>query len=70
MIVETVSTALPAGHEAIGTRPIRIALVNDFEVIVRGLAGIVGQFPERVHVVAIEIGDEPDVIVRDGRVVS
>ncbi len=61
MIVDTASTALPVGHIAIGTRPIRIALVNDFEVIVRGLASIVGQFPERVRIVDIEVGDEPNV---------
>jgi DNA-binding NarL/FixJ family response regulator len=40
-------------------RPITVAIVNDYEVIVRGLAGILAPFGDRVVVTELEAGGEP-----------
>ena len=40
--------------------PIRISIVNDYEVVVRGLAAMLQPFGERVHVVEVEAGGLPD----------
>ena len=48
------------GREALpstrGGRPLRIALVNDYEVIVHGVAAMLQPFGDRVQVVEIEVG--------------
>jgi DNA-binding NarL/FixJ family response regulator len=43
-----------------GHRPLRIAVVNDYEVIVRGVAGMLEPFRDRVVVVATEVSGVPD----------
>lgn len=40
-------------------KPITVALVNDYEIIVHGLAAMLAQFSDRVTIVDISIGDEP-----------
>ncbi len=42
-------------------RPLRVALVNDYEVIVRGLAAMLAPFADRVQIVDMEVGGEPHV---------
>ena len=42
-----------------GRPPITVAIVNDYEVIVRGLAGILAPFRDRVVVIELEAGGEP-----------
>ena len=43
------------------TLPIRISIVNDYEVIVRGLAAMLAPFGDRVTVVETEAGGLPDL---------
>jgi DNA-binding NarL/FixJ family response regulator len=40
-------------------RPIAVALVNDYEIIVQGLAAMLSPFSDRVRVVEMSVGDEP-----------
>lgn len=40
-------------------RPLRVVIVNDFELVVRGLAAMLAPFPERVEVVEVEVGGLP-----------
>ena len=40
--------------------PIRISIVNDYEVVVRGLAAMLQPFADRVQVVEVEAGGLPD----------
>ena len=48
-------------HPARGrVRPIRVALVNDYEVILRGLHSMLAPFSDRIEVVEHETGDTPD----------
>lgn len=37
-----------------------MVLVNDYEVIVRGLAAMLAPFPDRVRVVELQVGGEPE----------
>lgn len=41
--------------------PLRVSIVNDYEVVVQGLAGMLSPFPDRVVVVDVQAGDVPDV---------
>ena len=40
--------------------PITVALVNDFELVLRGTEGMLGQFPDRLVVAELDIGSNPD----------
>jgi DNA-binding NarL/FixJ family response regulator len=40
-------------------KPITVALVNDYEIIVQGLAGMLAPFSDRVQVVEMSAGSEP-----------
>ena len=42
------------------TDPLRVALVNDFEVIVRGLAEMFRPYGDRVLVVELDVGSNPE----------
>jgi DNA-binding NarL/FixJ family response regulator len=46
-----------------GGRPLRIALVNDYEVIVRGVAAMLQPFGDRVQVVELEVGGVAETTV-------
>jgi two-component system, NarL family, response regulator LiaR len=39
--------------------PIRVSLVNDYEIIVSGLAAMLAAYPERVCVVELDVNREP-----------
>jgi len=41
-------------------KPITVALVNDYEIIVHGLAAMLSPFSDRVRVVEISVGSEPE----------
>jgi DNA-binding NarL/FixJ family response regulator len=41
-------------------RPVRVSIVNDYEVIVRGIAGMLGRYPEHIRVIETEAGGLPD----------
>jgi DNA-binding NarL/FixJ family response regulator len=40
-------------------KPITVALVNDYEIIVRGLAAMLAPFSDRARVVELSVGTEP-----------
>ncbi len=50
-------------------RPVRVALSNDYEVVLRGLASMLADHPDRVEVVdlsaSVELASEADVILYD-----
>jgi two-component system, NarL family, response regulator LiaR len=41
-------------------KPLRVVIVNDYELVVRGLAAILAPFPDRVEVVELVVGEVPD----------
>jgi DNA-binding NarL/FixJ family response regulator len=41
------------------SKPVTVVLVNDYEIIVQGLAAILSPYPGRVRVVEMDVGDEP-----------
>lgn len=41
------------------SKPVTVVLVNDYEIIVQGLAAILSPYPDRVRVVEMDVGDEP-----------
>jgi DNA-binding NarL/FixJ family response regulator len=45
------------------TPVLRVAVVNDFDVIVRGVAGMLDPFRDRVHVVELDVGSNPEYSV-------
>ncbi len=45
--------------------PVRVAVDNDFSVVVRGLAAVLGEHPDRVDVVEVGAPEGADVVVRD-----
>ncbi|RYZ32023.1 MAG: response regulator transcription factor, partial [Propionibacteriaceae bacterium] len=51
------------------TRPITVALVDDYDVVVIGVANILGQYPDRVVIAEIDtnqpLADEVDVVLYD-----
>ena len=40
--------------------PLKIAIVNDYEIVVRGLVAMLTPFSDRVQIVDLEAGGEPD----------
>jgi two-component system, NarL family, response regulator LiaR len=44
-------------------RPPRVAVVNDYEVIVAGVCGMLASYRDRVHVVEIDVKKNPDHVV-------
>ncbi len=42
-------------------KPLRVAIVNDHEIVVRGLAAMLAPFSDRVEIVDLEVGGLPDV---------
>jgi len=50
-------------------RPIKVALVDDYDVVVIGVANILGQYPDRVVIAEIDtnasVSDEVDVVLYD-----
>ena len=40
-------------------RPLAVSIVNDYEIIVRGLAAMVSQYRDRIRVVELDAGGEP-----------
>jgi DNA-binding NarL/FixJ family response regulator len=51
------------------SRPITVALVDDYDVVVIGVANILGQYPDRVVIAEIDtnspVSDEVDVVLYD-----
>ena len=45
------------------TKILRIAVVNDFDLIVRGVAGMLGPFHERVQVAELDVQSNPELRV-------
>jgi DNA-binding NarL/FixJ family response regulator len=53
---ETVVNTTPAER---GKRAVRVAVVNDFEVVVRGVAAMLEPYRNRIHVVELDVHEEP-----------
>lgn len=45
--------------------PVRVAVDNDFPVVVRGLAAVLAEHPRRIDVVAVGEPDDAEVVLRD-----
>lgn len=49
--------------------PVRVAVVNDYELVVAGVAAVLGRFPERVRVVELDsrlpVASDVDVVLYD-----
>ena len=58
-MTDTSSGAVTAGSDGVAVTPIRIALVNDYEIIVRGLQSMLAPFSDRVLVVELDPGTLP-----------
>src|SRR3954465_13317910 len=52
-----------------GSRPITVALVDDYDVVVIGVANILGQYPDRVVIAEIDTNealvDDVDIVLYD-----
>lgn len=46
--------------EILSTRPVRVALVNDYEIILRGLHSMLSPYRDRIEVVEHKVGGTPD----------
>lgn len=46
--------------EILSTRPVRVALVNDYEIILRGLHSMLSSYRDRIEVVEHKVGGTPD----------
>lgn len=62
-------TATSTGAAPTVTRPLRIALVNDYEVVVAGVASLLESYADRVEVVELDLNSGPtqpvDIAVYD-----
>lgn len=68
--VEPVETTLAGAYAAtMQERPVRIAVVNDYEIVVVGIAGILSSYAERVRIIELDSGmqvESPvDVVLYD-----
>lgn len=54
----TSKPALPGGATARGA-PITLAIVNDYEVVVRGVAAMLAPYRDRIAIVELDVGCEP-----------
>jgi DNA-binding NarL/FixJ family response regulator len=49
--------------------PVRVAILNDYEVVIRGLADMLGGYPDRIHVVELGsregVSKDVDVVLYD-----
>lgn len=43
------------------TRPPTVSIVNDYEIIVRGLAAMLEPYADRIRIVELDVGREPEV---------
>ena len=57
------------GVAILGVMPVSVAIVNDYEVVVRGLAGMFGHYTDRVRVVELvanrPVGEPVDIALYD-----
>lgn len=51
----------PAAHRRPAQAPLTLALVNDYEVVVRGLESMLAPFADRVQIIELEIEGTPDL---------
>jgi len=51
------------GHDAdpIGSRVVTVAIINDYEVVVRGVAAMLAPYDHRVRVVELDAGGQPSM---------
>jgi NarL family two-component system response regulator LiaR len=52
--------SIPLMTNATGRRPVSVALVNDFELVLRGTEAMLGQFPDQLVVAELDVQANPD----------
>ena len=50
----------PSGNGRRDRRPLRVAIVNDYELVVKGLEAMLAPFSDRVEIVELTTGNTPD----------
>jgi DNA-binding NarL/FixJ family response regulator len=55
----TASPEAPSAHRAGGTGAVTVAVINDYEVVVRGVAAMLAPYADRIQVVAVETDSVP-----------
>jgi len=53
-------TEAPSGNGQ-GRQPLRVAIANDYELVVKGLEAMLAPFSDRIQVVDLQTGNTPDV---------
>jgi len=48
-----------AHHDAVGNRVVTVGILNDYEVVVRGVAAMLAPYDHRVRVVELDAGGQP-----------
>ncbi len=48
-----------AHHDAVGSRVVTVGILNDYEVVVRGVAAMLAPYDHRVRVVELDAGGQP-----------
>jgi DNA-binding NarL/FixJ family response regulator len=48
-------------HDAVGNRVVTVGIMNDYEVVVRGVAAMLAPYEHRVQVVELDVGGQPSV---------
>lgn len=51
----------PEGSSCAESGPIRVALVNDYEVVLRGMHSMLAPFDDRIEIVEHQVGGTPDI---------
>jgi DNA-binding NarL/FixJ family response regulator len=48
-------------HDAVGNRVVTVGIMNDYEVVVRGVAAMLAPYDQRVQVIELDAGGQPSV---------
>ena len=47
-------------HDAVGNRVVTVGIINDYEVVVRGVAAMLAPYEHRVRVIELDAGGQPN----------
>jgi two-component system, NarL family, response regulator LiaR len=57
--IQLVHNGNGGGRGAIGNRVVTVGIINDYEVVVRGVAAMLAPYEQRVQVVELDVGGQP-----------
>jgi len=57
--IQLVHNGNGGGHDALGNRVVTVGIINDYEVVVRGVAAMLAPYEHRVQVVELDVGGQP-----------